>query len=58
MSNLLPVVPLSRPVLFPGMIAKVHFTLHTEVAAVDTHIETNRPLVVMPPRDPERSNPG
>ena len=58
MSQLLPVVPLSKPVLFPGMIARVHFTLHTEVAAVDTHMETNRPLVVVPPLDPLRTNPG
>ena len=58
MSQPLPVVPLSKPVLFPGMIARVHFTLHTEVAAVDTHIDTNSPLVVMPPVDPVRVNPG
>lgn len=58
MSQLLPIVPLSKPVLFPGMIARVHFTLNTEVAAVDTHIETHRPLVVVPPKDPLKPNPG
>jgi ATP-dependent Lon protease len=58
MSQLLPVVPLAKPVLTPGMITRVHFTLATEVAAVDTHIETNRPLVVIPPLDPLKQNPG
>jgi len=58
MSQLLPIVPLAQPVLFPGMIARVHFTLHTEVAAIDTHIETQRPLVVAAPIDSLRPNPG
>lgn len=58
MPQLMPVVPLSRPVLFPGMIAHVHFTLNSEVAAIDTHIESQRPLVVVPSSDPLRVNPG
>ncbi len=58
MSDRLPVVPLAKPILFPGMIARVHFGLATEVAAVDTHIETQRPLVVVPPTDPHKQNPG
>ena len=58
MPQLMPVVPLSRPVLFPGMIAHVHFTLNSEVAAIDTHIESQRPLVVVPASDPLRVNPG
>ena len=58
MSQLLPVVPLSRPVLFPGMIVRAHLSLATEVAAVDVHIETHKPLLVIPPLDPLRVNPG
>jgi ATP-dependent Lon protease len=58
MSQLLPVIPLSRPVLFPGMIVRAHLSLETEVAAVDVHIETHKPLVVVPPLDPLRVNPG
>ena len=58
MSQLLPVIPLSRPMLFPGMIARAHLALVTEVAAVDVHIETHKPLLVVPPLDPLRVNPG
>ena len=58
MSQLLPVIPLSRPVLFPGMIVRAHLSLETEVAAVDVHLETHKPLVVVPPLDPLRVNPG
>ncbi len=58
MPTLMPVIPLSRPVLFPGMIARVHLTLNSEVAAIDSHIESQRPLFVIPPRDALRVNPG
>jgi ATP-dependent Lon protease len=58
MPTLMPVIPLSRPVLFPGMIARVHLTLNSEVAAIDSHIESQRPLFVVPPRDALRVNPG
>jgi ATP-dependent Lon protease len=58
MSQLLPVIPLSRPMLFPGMIVRAHLSLATEVAAVDVHIETHKPLLVVPPLDPLRVNPG
>ena len=58
MSQLMPVISLARPVLFPGMIAHVHLTLNSEVAALDTHIESQRPLVVVPPKDALRINPG
>ena len=58
MTSLMPLVSLAKPVLFPGMIARVHFTLASEVAAVDTHIESQRPLLVVPPIDPLRINPG
>lgn len=55
---MLPVISLSKPVLFPGMIARVHLTLASEVAAIDTHIESQHPLLVVPPIDPLRINPG
>jgi ATP-dependent Lon protease len=40
------------------MIARVHLTLNSEVAALDTHVESQRPLVVVPPKDALRVNPG
>jgi ATP-dependent Lon protease len=58
MATSYPVLPLAQPVLFPGMIAHVHLTLESEVAAIETHIATGRSLIVTPPIDPNRGNPG
>jgi ATP-dependent Lon protease len=44
-----PVLIMSNPVLFPGMILPIHLTTDRDVAAIEVHMSAGRPLVVVPP---------
>ncbi len=47
-----PILPLRDVVLLPGMIARLHLLRPTDVMAVEAHLSSQRPLVVVSQLDP------
>ena len=47
-----PIMPLRDVVLLPGMIARLHLLRPTDVMAVEAHLSSQRPLVVVSQLDP------
>ncbi|MEL6345282.1 MAG: endopeptidase La, partial [Myxococcota bacterium] len=57
MPTLLPTLPVHEIVLLPGMIVRHHIVRPAEVAAVEMHLSTKRPLLGLPLRVPELEQP-
>ncbi|MFT5682946.1 MAG: ATP-dependent Lon protease [Myxococcota bacterium] len=57
MPTLLPTLPVHETVLLPGMIARLHIMRPAEVAAIELHLSSGRPLLALPLRVPDLEQP-
>ncbi|MFT4978295.1 MAG: ATP-dependent Lon protease, partial [Myxococcota bacterium] len=57
MPTFLPTLPIHETIILPGMIARMHVVRPPEVAAIEHHLSTAKPLLALPLQTPELEQP-
>ena len=57
MPTLLPTLPIHATILLPGMLTRIHVIRPGEVAAVELHLSSGRPLLALPLQVPDLEQP-